>query len=227
VATVTLRPVTPTLAEVRVPLDSIVAPVRAEIEVSRSRFIADLAPAADADAAGDAVAAARREFHAARHHCSAWVLGPDGEQVRANDDGEPAGTAGAPMLAVLRGAELTDVVAVVTRYFGGTLLGAGGLVRAYGDAVSAALAELQRAPRRIVTHLEVRVGHAEGGRLEHLLRHHVSELDGMVEPGTYDAAGARFALVVPPEALDVLLATLAGSGVDHTVEVRGDELQAR
>jgi uncharacterized YigZ family protein len=214
-------------AEVRVPLDSIVAPVRAEIEVTRSRFVADLAPAADADAAGEAVAAARREFHAARHHCSAWVLGPDGDEVRASDDGEPAGTAGAPMLAVLRGAELTDVVAVVTRYFGGTLLGAGGLVRAYGDAVSAALAEVRRAPRRVVTHVEVRVGHAEAGRLEHLLRHHVGALDGDIEPGTYDAAGARFALVVPPGAVDVLRATLAGSGVDHAVEVRGDELQAR
>jgi uncharacterized YigZ family protein len=210
-----------------VPLDSIVAPVRAEIEVTRSRFIADLAPVGGVDAAGAAVAAARREFHAARHHCSAWVLGPDGDEVRANDDGEPAGTAGAPMLAVLRGAELTDVVAVVTRYFGGTLLGAGGLVRAYGDAVGAALAAATRAPRRIVTHLEVSAGHADAGRLEHLLRHHVAELDGAVQPGTYDVAGARFALVVPPDAVGTLRATLAGSGVAHGLEVRGDELQTR
>jgi uncharacterized YigZ family protein len=210
-----------------VPLDSIVAPVRAEIEVTRSRFIADLAPIDDVDTAAAAVVAARREFHAARHHCSAWVLGPDGDEVRANDDGEPAGTAGAPMLSVLRGAELTDVVAVVTRYFGGTLLGAGGLVRAYGDAVAAALAAVTRAPRRIVTHLEVSAGHADAGRLEHLLRHHVAELDGAVQPGTYDVAGARFALVVPPDAVDTLRATLAGSGVTHGLEVRGDELQAR
>jgi uncharacterized YigZ family protein len=218
---------TPTPGEVRVPLDSIVAPVRAEIEVTRSRFIADVAPVGDAAGAAEVVAAARREFHAARHHCSAWVLGPDGDEVRANDDGEPAGTAGAPMLAVLRGAELTDVVAVVTRYFGGTLLGAGGLVRAYGDAVGAALASTTRAPRRIVTHLVVSAGHADAGRLEHLLRHHVAELDGAVQPGTYDAAGARFALVVPPDAVATLRATLAGSGVDHGLEVRGDELQAR
>jgi uncharacterized YigZ family protein len=213
--------------EGEVPLDVVRGPVRAEIEVTRSRFIADLAPVPDADAAGEVVGAARREFHAARHHCSAWVLGPEGELVRANDDGEPAGTAGAPMLAVLRGAGLTDVVAVVTRYFGGTLLGAGGLVRAYGDAVAAAVAEVRRVPRRVVTEVEVRAGHADAGRVEHLLRHRLDALDGAVEPGEYDAAGARFTLVVPPSAVEELRAALASSGLVHGFEVRGDHVRAR
>ena len=83
----------------------------------------------------------RAQHWDARHHCSAFVLGPRSELQRSSDDGEPAGTAGAPMLEVLRGAGVSDVAAVVTRWFGGTLLGAGGLVRAYGDAVRAALAE--------------------------------------------------------------------------------------
>jgi putative IMPACT (imprinted ancient) family translation regulator len=90
-------------------LDTIARTVRSETVVTRSRFIATLAPVADEAAADDMIAAVRREFHDARHHCTAMVLGPAGQRQRSNDDGEPAGTAGAPMLAVLRGSELTDV----------------------------------------------------------------------------------------------------------------------
>ena len=111
-----------------------------EIEVKRSRFRCHLERVENEDAARAVVEHARREHWDARHHCSAFVLGADGSTQRSSDDGEPAGTAGAPMLEVLRGREVSDVVAVVTRWFGGTLLGAGGLVRAYGDAVRAALA---------------------------------------------------------------------------------------
>jgi uncharacterized YigZ family protein len=142
-------------------LDTITRPVRAETEATRSRFITDLVPVGDAAAAAEVVAAARREFHDASHHCSAWVLGTHGALTRSNDDGEPSGTAGAPMLAVLQGAGLSDVVAVVTRYFGGSLLGAGGLVRAYGEAVTAAVRQASRVARRPVAVVEVRATHAE------------------------------------------------------------------
>ena len=111
----------------------------AEIEVKRSRFLCTLARVADEDAARAVVDRLRKRHWDAGHHCSAFVIGARGEVQRSSDDGEPAGTAGAPMLEVLRGHEVTDVVAVVTRWFGGTLLGAGGLVRAYGDAVRAGL----------------------------------------------------------------------------------------
>ena len=111
----------------------------AEIEVKRSRFLGHVVPVTTEDEARAVVEAARKEHWDARHHCSAFVLGPDGALQRSSDDGEPSGTAGAPMLEVLRGRGLTDVVAVVTRWFGGTLLGAGGLVRAYSDATRAAL----------------------------------------------------------------------------------------
>lgn len=111
-------------------------PAEAEVGAKRSRFLAHLAPAADEEAARAVIEAARRAHHDARHHCSAFVLGPDRRTERSNDDGEPAGTAGSPMLDVLRGSGLTDVVAVVTRWFGGTLLGTGGLIRAYSDAVT-------------------------------------------------------------------------------------------
>ncbi len=98
----------------------------------------------------------------ARHHCTAFVLGPDGTTMRSNDDGEPSGTAGAPMLEVLRGRGLTDVVAVVTRWFGGTLLGTGGLIRAYGDAVSLALDGASLVRMELREGLVVEVDHAAG-----------------------------------------------------------------
>ncbi len=196
-------------------LDTIAAEVRTEQEVTRSRFIATLAPAADLDAVDEVVARVRREFHDARHHCTALVLGPDGQQQRSNDDGEPAGTAGAPMLSVLRGEELTDIVAVVTRYFGGTLLGAGGLVRAYGGAVSAACAQARRLARRPVQIVCVEVALADAGRIEHLLHRFAGDAGIRVEPGVYTATGARFHLAVPEgaavEELEQLMAAEEGS----------------
>ncbi|WP_052666287.1 IMPACT family protein [Nitriliruptor alkaliphilus] len=201
--------------------DTIALPVRTEIEVTRSRFVADLVPVTDLEAAAAVVAGARREFHDARHHCSAWILGPEGGQTRSNDDGEPSGTAGAPMLAVLDGAELTDVVAVVTRYFGGTLLGAGGLVRAYGQAVSTAVQEAVRVARQLVVLIEVRAPHAEAGRVEHHLRRHVLELGGWLDGVTYDAPGACFRLALPDGAEAQLVAALAGGGLPHELAIRG------
>ena len=131
----------------------------------------------DEPAARAVVERLRREHWDARHHCSAFVLGPpvDGSGhaarvERSSDDGEPAGTAGAPMLEVLRGAGVSDVVAVVTRWFGGTLLGAGGLVRAYGDAVRAGLDAAGTRERRLVRELDLVVSHADAGRVEGDLR---------------------------------------------------------
>ncbi len=91
--------------------------------MKRSRFVCDLSPAASEEEARTFIDQVRSGTRDARHHCTAFVLGPDGATQRSNDDGEPSGTAGAPMLDVLRGRGLTDVVAVVTRWFGGTLLG--------------------------------------------------------------------------------------------------------
>jgi uncharacterized YigZ family protein len=113
---------------------------------------------------------ARKEHWDARHHCSAFVLGPTRSIERSNDDGEPPGTGGAPMLEVLRGREVSDVVAVVSRWFGGTLLGTGGLSRAYADSVRAAFDAttlLQRVEQELC---EVSVDLAAAGRLEHELR---------------------------------------------------------
>jgi uncharacterized YigZ family protein len=141
-----------------------------EVEDRGSRFLATVRRVADEDAARGLVAGLRREHGDARHHCSAFVLGPGGELQRSSDDGEPAGTAGAPMLDVLRGAGVSDVAAVVTRWFGGTLLGAGGLVRAYGDAVRGALGEAGTVRRSLISELALELDHADAGRVEGDLR---------------------------------------------------------
>lgn len=125
---------------------------RAEITVVNSRFIATAAPAFTVDAARAIVARIKAEFADASHNVPAYVIGHGNATIaHCHDDGEPAGTAGRPALAVLQGSRLGDAVVVVTRYFGGTKLGTGGLVRAYGDAVRSVLAILPRA-RKVATH---------------------------------------------------------------------------
>jgi uncharacterized YigZ family protein len=149
---------------------TIASTAEAEIEVKRSRFLAHLERADDEAAALAAVEAARKRHWDARHHCSAYILGPAAEIQRSSDDGEPSGTAGAPMLDVLRGRGLSDVVAVVTRWFGGTLLGAGGLIRAYSEALRAAVEAAGVSERRHVQRVSVAMAHADAGRLENELR---------------------------------------------------------
>lgn len=129
--------------------ETIAGPVDSELEISRSRFLTRLERVDDEEQARSTIAAARAAHPRARHHCSAFVLGEGQRTRRSNDDGEPSGTAGAPMLDALTSAGLSDVVAVVTRYFGGVLLGAGGLTRAYRAAVAGAVAQAARV-RRVV-----------------------------------------------------------------------------
>jgi uncharacterized YigZ family protein len=125
---------------------------RVEIRVSNSRFIATLAPVFSVEEARAFVERVKAEFADASHNVPAYVVG-HGSSVTAhcNDDGEPSGTAGRPALAVLQGSGLGDAAVVVTRYFGGTKLGTGGLVRAYGDAVRAVLEAAPRA-EKVPTH---------------------------------------------------------------------------
>ena len=117
---------------------------RGEEVIRRSRFVTTVAPAASVQEAHDFIAEMRAEFSDATHNCYAYVVGPPGTtlQVGMSDDGEPGGTAGRPMLAVLLGSGVGDIAAVVTRYFGGTKLGTGGLVRAYSGGVKQALVDL-------------------------------------------------------------------------------------
>jgi uncharacterized YigZ family protein len=125
---------------------------RVEIKVMNSRFIATMAPVFSVDEAKTFIARIKAEFADASHNVPAYIIGHGNSVVaHCHDDGEPAGTAGKPALAVLRGSGLGDVVVVVTRYFGGTKLGTGGLVRAYGDSVREVLEITPRAAK-VATH---------------------------------------------------------------------------
>jgi len=127
--------------------------IRREIIVVNSRFIATLSPAASTDEARAFIKRIREEFADASHNVPAYILG-GGNSISeyCSDDGEPSGTAGRPALTVLRGSGLGDVAVVVTRYFGGKLLGTGGLVKAYTEATQAVVRDVQRA-RRIPVHI--------------------------------------------------------------------------
>jgi uncharacterized YigZ family protein len=149
---------------------TIAGPGSHEIVIKKSRFICSLARAATEDEARAAIETVRRRHWDASHNCSAYRVGPGGHLQRTSDDGEPSGTAGAPMLAVLSRRDLTDTVAVVTRFFGGILLGAGGLIRAYGQAVSEAVDVVGIVERRPLFLIAVEADHGEAGRLEHALR---------------------------------------------------------
>ncbi|MEV1293756.1 YigZ family protein [Pseudonocardia sp. NPDC049635] len=146
---------------------------RHEIEIQRSRFVCTVARVPDVEAATAVIDRVRRAGPDATHHCTALRIGDPATgamTARSNDDGEPSGTAGVPMLEVLTRRGLTDVVAVVSRWFGGTKLGAGGLVRAYSGALSETLdrvGELRRVRHR---ELLLALPYDRAGRLEHDLR---------------------------------------------------------
>lgn len=141
-----------------------------EIVVKKSRFIARASHVESVEEADAVVASVRKELWDARHSCVALVVGQRADRQRSSDDGEPSGTAGVPMLEVLRHRDLTDVVVVVTRYFGGVLLGAGGLVRAYSTSVSEVLDRAKTVGREARVEVALETDHATAGRLENVVR---------------------------------------------------------
>jgi uncharacterized YigZ family protein len=151
---------------------------RVEHEVSRSRFITTIGRAPTVEEAQAFIRAVADEFRGATHHCWAYVVGPPGDtgRVGMSDAGEPHGTAGRPMLNALLHAAVGDVVAVVTRYYGGTKLGTGGLVRAYGGGVQAALATLPVTERIDYVTLAVTIDYAKLTALQQLCPEHEAEI---------------------------------------------------
>ncbi|MFC9481361.1 YigZ family protein [Streptomyces griseus] len=141
-----------------------------ESEINRSRFLCSLAPAATEQEAQDFIARVRKEHPTATHNCFAYVIGADASVQKASDDGEPGGTAGTPMLQMLTRREVRYAVAVVTRYYGGVKLGAGGLIRAYGGVVGEALDALGTITRQRFRLATVHVDHQRAGKLENDLR---------------------------------------------------------
>jgi len=170
---------------------SIAGPVQAELVIKKSRFIGCVQPVADRAQAQAIVAALRATHPGAVHVC--WALMAGGQSA-AVDDGEPSGTAGLPMLNVLRHQDLDGVLATVVRYWGGTKLGAGGLVRAYTDAVAQALLAAQKVPRQRLARLHCEVPYAMEGWLRRALEAAGATLD---EVAHGSVVAVRFSL---PEA---------------------------
>lgn len=136
----------------------------AEIKVKGSRFIACAAPVTDETQAEAYIAAVRKKHYDATHHCTAWRLGRgDKAAFRYSDDGEPSGTAGRPILDALEAAHITNTICVVTRYYGGTKLGTGGLARAYSGAAGAALEAAEIVRHLITGHLQVAFDYDQTG----------------------------------------------------------------
>lgn len=140
-----------------------------EIVEKKSRFIADVLPVSSEEEAQEFIADIKKKYWDARHHCFAYVIGDRHELARFSDDGEPGGTAGKPMLDVLLGEDIHNVVVVVTRYFGGTLLGTGGLVRAYSGAAKAGLANAQIISRIQGTKLSIDTEYTDLGKIQYIL----------------------------------------------------------
>lgn len=190
-----------------------------ESEIKRSRFLCALAPAGSEQVAQAFIQKIRKEHPSATHNCFAYVIGAEGRIHKASDDGEPGGTAGTPMLQVLLRREVRDVVAVVTRYYGGVQLGAGGLVRAYGGAVSAALDELGTVERQRLALLTVAADHQRAGKLENDLRS-----AGRTVRGVRYGADVRIDIALPESEVAAFRSWVADSTSGAaTVEAGGTE----
>lgn len=139
------------------------------LEIKKSKFIARLYPLTDEGEAEAVIAAVKKEHYKANHVCSAWVLGGVPEKQKANDDGEPSGTAGKPILEVIHGRELKNVLILVIRYFGGIKLGAGGLIRAYSGAAAAVVDAAQLVRKQFSQDLEISIEYPAYGTLSYVL----------------------------------------------------------
>ncbi len=194
------------------------APQRTEEIIKKSRFICDIRRVQSRDEAKEFIASIKKEFPDARHHCSAFIAGPSQTgDMGMSDDGEPQGTAGKPMLQVLQGSGVGDIAAVVTRYFGGILLGTGGLVRAYSGAVQQGLESLEtvmKVPMRVVT---LEISYAQEGMLRRML----DDFSAKIEEQTF-GTNITFTLIMPSDQIENFEKTIIEE-TNGTAEVMIDE----
>jgi uncharacterized YigZ family protein len=134
---------------------TVAGPAEGYITEKKSRFIAHIYPVRSAEEVKEIVGEHRKKYYDARHVCWAYMLGWEREEFRSNDDGEPSGTAGKPILGQINSAELTDVLLLVVRYFGGTLLGTGGLIKAYREAAADAIAHAEIVEKTVDDVIEI------------------------------------------------------------------------
>jgi len=149
---------------------SVVSASKHEIKVKGSRFIAQVLPATDAEGALALITGIRKKAYTATHHCTAYRVGEAGDVFRYNDDGEPSGTAGLPILRQIDARSLTNTLVVVRRYYGGTKLGTGGLIRAYGDAASEGLDQATIAKHIVRENVQVRFAYDDTSPAMHTIQ---------------------------------------------------------
>ena len=166
-------------------------PGEAELVIKRSRFIGRCFPVADEQEALRLLEQVRRQHWDATHNCYAYSVGVSGACARYSDDGEPSGTAGLPMMEALRRSGVTDALVVVTRFFGGILLGAGGLVRAYSAAAAAAVRSAGEVEMRECVRLSLETPYPLWGRVEPLLRERAQLDEVRYEAAVHAAAWVR------------------------------------
>jgi uncharacterized YigZ family protein len=160
---------------------TITSEATATLKIEGSRFLAEAVPVDSRDAAEARIEAVREREHQATHHCTAYRLGTEGGDFRYNDDGEPSGTAGQPILRQIDARDLTNTLVVVTRYYGGTKLGTGGLMRAYGDAADAALDRASVVEKVVRVPVRVRFAYDDTAPARQVLR----RFDAPVADSTY------------------------------------------
>jgi uncharacterized YigZ family protein len=161
---------------------TITEPVNGSYREKGSKFLAFAFPVEDEAAIQAELAALRKAHYDAHHHCYAWVLGPEGVQYRANDDGEPAHSAGDPILGQLRSRQLTNILVVVVRYFGGTKLGVGGLIHAYREAAADALNKASIIRKEVMFSMTIRYGFGSTPEVMKLIK----EFDATIIAEQYD-----------------------------------------
>ena len=170
---------------------------QSEFTEKRSRFIGQVWPVSSEEEAQERIRSAKKKYHDARHNCWCYILGDN--ILRYSDDGEPQGTAGQPMLNVFQREQVENVCCVVTRYFGGILLGAGGLVRAYTQAVKEGLDHCETGIMRKGCELEVTTDYNDVGKLQYYFGQ-----QGIVPADSIYAENVKFILLVPVEKEDSL-----------------------
>ena len=154
----------------------------AEIVEKKSRFIATVRPVSSEEEAQSFVEEMKKKYYDARHNCWAYSIGPLGETSKCSDDGEPSGTAGRPMLEVISGSQIRNIAVVVTRYFGGVLLGTGGLVRAYQAATKEALLLCETVQQRFGVKFSIQTDYNSIGKIQYILsNNHTQTLDVLYE----------------------------------------------
>lgn len=190
-----------------------------EIVEKKSRFIATIRPVESEEEALSFIAEMRKKYWDATHNCTAFVIGENHEQMRCNDDGEPSQTAGRPMLDVLLGEDVHNCCAVVTRYFGGTLLGTGGLVRAYSAAVKEGLRNCQILEKQLARKLTVETDYTGLGKIQYILgKEKISTLDSQY------ADKVSLTLLVPVDQLDPLMEKLTEGTNGRCVMEPGEQV---